>query len=129
MANAAGVDELRCVDPVGNQIRVHVAKRSRKHRQPGLSVLVPVSDIDRALSFYVELLGLAADQASEEFASLRAGDAFLWLHREGDEAVERAGVELWISIDDIDGTTGVSWRPDSTISAPQRTFQRGGFVS
>ena len=65
-------------------------------------MLVPVSDVKRACVFYAELVGLAPERVSYDFATLKAGPPNLWLHREGDGAVERSGVELWIGVDDVD---------------------------
>jgi len=52
------------------------------------------------------LIGLAAERVSDDFATLKAGDANLWLHREDDGAPELAGVELWIGVHDVDAVHG-----------------------
>lgn len=67
-----------------------------------LDVLVPVSDVQKARTFYADLVGLVPERISEEFATLKAGDANLWLHREDDGPVDSAGIELWIGVDDVD---------------------------
>lgn len=65
-------------------------------------MLVPVSDVEAACAFYVQLVGLTPARLSEDFATLKAGEANLWLHREDDGAVALSGVELWIGVDDVD---------------------------
>lgn len=69
---------------------------------PKLDVLVPVSDVPRACLFYCDLVGLASERVSDDFATLKAGDANVWLHREDDGAIDLSGVELWIGVDDVD---------------------------
>ncbi len=49
-------EELHCIDPEGNQVRLH-ARRTRPI--PRMDVLVPVSDVQRACDFYVGIVGLA----------------------------------------------------------------------
>lgn len=69
---------------------------------PRLDVLVPVSDVQKALTFYSDLVGLVPERSSDDFATLKAGDANLWLHREDDGEVDLSGIELWVGVDDVD---------------------------
>ena len=70
-----------------------------------IDVLVSVSDVAAACRFY-ELAGLTVASAGDDFATVKAGDANLWLHgRHGDdhtEATPGGGVEVWIGVDDVD---------------------------
>ncbi|MGH9281868.1 MAG: VOC family protein [Acidimicrobiales bacterium] len=69
---------------------------------PRIDVLVSVADVAAACRFY-ELAGLTREAASEEFATMKAGDANLWLHRHDDgEPAGGGGVEVWIGVDDVD---------------------------
>lgn len=65
-------------------------------------MLVPVADVHRAVAFYAGVLGLAVERVSDEFATLKAGDANLWLHGEAEVVAPVAGVEVWIRVDDVD---------------------------
>lgn len=67
-----------------------------------IDVLVPVTDVHRAVAFYAGVIGLTVEGVSDEFATLKAGDANVWLHAEDDGHVVREGVELWIGVDDVD---------------------------
>ncbi|MGH9278535.1 MAG: VOC family protein [Acidimicrobiales bacterium] len=113
--------ELHAVDPAGNQVRVHAPRSA----PPGISLLVPVSDIPRSVDFYCALLGLTAAGVSDEFATLRAGDAMFWLHRDDGE-IELGGVELWIRVDDVDAThtrfveAGLEGARPTTAFGPRR---------
>lgn len=75
---------------------------SRAPAVRGTDVLVPVADVAAACRFYVEAIGLVCERQDQEFASLRAGEGRVWLHREDSGSVPTDGVELWFSVDDVD---------------------------
>lgn len=67
-----------------------------------IDVLVPVGDVAMACRFYVDVVGLTCQSADKDFATLKAGDSVLWLHREEDGLVQVEGVELWMAVESVD---------------------------
>jgi lactoylglutathione lyase len=65
-------------------------------------VMIIVSDMDRSVAFYRDVLGLAVEQESDAWSQLDAGTISIGLHhgREGVVANPEGGAEIAFYVDD-----------------------------
>ncbi len=61
----------------------------------------PVSDMERALAFYRDVLGIEVVSENQFWSELRAGDVRLALHDGGEDA-QRGGWTICLETDDLD---------------------------
>jgi predicted enzyme related to lactoylglutathione lyase len=71
-------------------------------------VIVSTATLDKALSFYADLLGLTRQRRQDPFAWLRTADGVELMLHERDTTPSRASVAIGLVIADLDGTVA-SW--------------------
>jgi catechol 2,3-dioxygenase-like lactoylglutathione lyase family enzyme len=89
------------------------------------NIILAVRDLDRALAFYRDTIGLGVKFASEEFAFLQAGGVTLCLRHVGGQAAasDERGVELVFDVADIHAayealrSRGIAFRVEPRIVA------------
>ena len=71
------------------------------------SAIVAVVDLDRAIKFYSEVLGLErVGEASAELAAFRTGETQLIVYRSAEAGTNRANAVVWGCGDDLDAIVG-----------------------
>ena len=89
----------------------------------GLStIMLVVSDMDRSLRFYRDVLGLEPRFESRHFSSLAAGPVVLGLHGEGGDvrAAPTAGISFGFDVEDLAATVAALRERGAEVDEPRR---------